>query len=395
MMRCQARSSQAGLSLDEDRGGGDRLTAAGKLAQRRRFEIAEDGQRHGPRYRRRGHHQQMRRDTGRCLGPQLVSLLDPEPVLLVDDHHAELVELDRVLQQRVRADDDADLAAGDLGADLLLLRRRHRAGQQRQPGRVVLAAELAAHRQRPEHIADRPKMLCGKDFGGRQQRALIAGVDHLQHRQHRDDGLARAHFALQEPVHRPGRRQLAGEHVEHLALTGGQLERQALQQFVLEAGRRRRRRRAGLGQFAVASTHQRPLQAHRLVEGQPFTGPPPVGVVLGQVDRAQRLVLGSQIVCGTELLGQRIGHRIEHVEHLPNAVEDVPALQLRAGRIDRVEGALERLLQHFPAHRLRGVGDHLQRPAAVVASVGGVRAPGSRDGSVAWRRGSSRPRRTT
>ena len=91
----------------------------------------------------------MRRDTGRRLGPQLVSLLHPEPVLLVDDHHAELVELDRVLQQRVRADDDADLAAGDLGANLLLLRRRHRAGQQREPGGVVLAAELAAHRQRP------------------------------------------------------------------------------------------------------------------------------------------------------------------------------------------------------------------------------------------------------
>ena len=64
----------------------------------------------------------MRRDPGRRLGPQLVSLLDTEPVLLVDDHHAQLVEFDRVLQQRVGADDDADLAAGDLAAHLFLLR---------------------------------------------------------------------------------------------------------------------------------------------------------------------------------------------------------------------------------------------------------------------------------
>ena len=44
--------------------------------------------------------------TSRCgviplrgLGAQPVSLLDPETVLLIDHHHAELVELHRILQQ--------------------------------------------------------------------------------------------------------------------------------------------------------------------------------------------------------------------------------------------------------------------------------------------------------
>ena len=52
------------------------------------------------------------------LGPQAVSLFHAEPVLFVDDDHAETMELDRILQQRVRPDDDARIAAGDLVAHL-------------------------------------------------------------------------------------------------------------------------------------------------------------------------------------------------------------------------------------------------------------------------------------
>jgi len=39
----------------------------------------------------------VRRDAIRSLGAQLVSLLDPESVLLVDHDHAQVVELHRVL----------------------------------------------------------------------------------------------------------------------------------------------------------------------------------------------------------------------------------------------------------------------------------------------------------
>ena len=89
--------------------GGDGLTAPRQLPQRRRLQVAVDGERNRARDRRRGHHQQMRRDAAFCLGAQLIPLLDAEPVLLVDHHHAELMELDRFLNQRMGADDDARL----------------------------------------------------------------------------------------------------------------------------------------------------------------------------------------------------------------------------------------------------------------------------------------------
>ena len=83
------------------------MTTPRQFTQRRGLEIAEYGQRDGARDGGRGHHEEMRRDTLRCLGPQPVSLFDAEPVLFVDNDHAEAVELDGILQQRMRADDDA------------------------------------------------------------------------------------------------------------------------------------------------------------------------------------------------------------------------------------------------------------------------------------------------
>ena len=65
----------------------------------------------------------MRGDAIAGLGAQPISLLDTEPVLLVDHHHAELMKLHGVLHQRVGADDDARLAGGDLVAHLPLLLR--------------------------------------------------------------------------------------------------------------------------------------------------------------------------------------------------------------------------------------------------------------------------------
>ena len=87
----------------------------------------------------------------RSLGAQPVSLLDTEPVLLVDDDHAELVEFDGVLQQRVRADDDARLAGGDLSARIAFLRGRTSTRSAAPPGCRCRPPEFAGARQRPEH----------------------------------------------------------------------------------------------------------------------------------------------------------------------------------------------------------------------------------------------------
>ena len=63
------------------------------------------------------------------LAPQLLDPLlvrDAEPLLLVDDQQAEVAELDVLRQQAVRADDDVDLAGGQVREDLRSARPRDR-----------------------------------------------------------------------------------------------------------------------------------------------------------------------------------------------------------------------------------------------------------------------------
>ena len=130
-----------------------------------------------------------------------------------------MAELHRVLQQRVGADHDAGLRRAATSsrtcrfcaADIEPVSSATRVASSG-------ATELTGHRQRAQDVADGPRMLGGKDFRRREQRALIAGVDHLQHGQHRDDGLARADLSLQQPVHRPGGRQFGGDDAEDVAL---------------------------------------------------------------------------------------------------------------------------------------------------------------------------------
>ena len=53
-----------------------------------------------------------------------------------------------------------------------------------------------------EHGGDRAVVLLGEHLGRGEQRRLAAGVDDPQHRAQRDDGLAGADLALEQPVHR-------------------------------------------------------------------------------------------------------------------------------------------------------------------------------------------------
>ena len=83
--------------------------AAGRaLLDDRDVQVAERRHRQRPRDGRGGHHQAV----GRAVLAQLGPLVDAELVLLVDHDQAQVVELDILLQQRDRADDDVDLAGG-------------------------------------------------------------------------------------------------------------------------------------------------------------------------------------------------------------------------------------------------------------------------------------------
>ena len=115
------------------------------------------------RDRRRG----QRQDVDVCLErlqPLLVG--DPEMLLLVDDDQAELLELDRLAEQRVGADDDVDLAVLEPLRGLLGLGRRD---QPRQPPDL--------DREAVEALGEILVMLAGEQGGrGRSARPACPAI---------------------------------------------------------------------------------------------------------------------------------------------------------------------------------------------------------------------------
>lgn len=138
---------------------------------------------------------------------QSISLLDAEAVLLVDDDEGEVGELDVLLDERVGADDDAGLAGRRVEQGATTGRGVLATGEQRHGGAELGAAEHPALCEVSEHRRDRAVVLRRQDLGGGQQGGLTARVDGGEHGPQRDDRLARADLALQEPVHRPVGRQ--------------------------------------------------------------------------------------------------------------------------------------------------------------------------------------------
>ena len=142
-----------------------------------------------------------------ALAAQRIPLLDPEPVLLVDDHEARGrgTATCSWISACVPIDD-----AGVAGDDVEQRLRRRSAvdwlpvsSATRVP--MLGAAEHAALGEVAEHRGDRAVVLRGEHLGRGEQRGLAAGVDGREHRAQRDDGLARADLALQQPVHRARR----------------------------------------------------------------------------------------------------------------------------------------------------------------------------------------------
>ena len=101
----------------------DRRDAA--AVQRRRGEradIAQAQQRHVQRARdgRGGHRQHVDIDA-KFFEPLL--MLDAEPLLFVDDHKSQILEVHIVAEEAVRADEDIDLALLGAFDDIFRLRR--------------------------------------------------------------------------------------------------------------------------------------------------------------------------------------------------------------------------------------------------------------------------------
>ena len=102
-----------------DQLGDDRGPPGGSSRSSGLVEVAVEQHRRGAGNRRRGHDEHV---GVVALAAQHVALLDAEAVLLVDDHDPEGGELDALLEERVGADHDVDLAAVEPGREAAPLR---------------------------------------------------------------------------------------------------------------------------------------------------------------------------------------------------------------------------------------------------------------------------------
>ena len=96
-------------------------------------------------------------------------------------------------------------------------RRRRRAGQQREGGRLC-----------GEQLAEGHRVLLGERLGRRHQHRLEARFQRPQHRVEGDHRLARADLPHQQPLHRLAGVEVGVDLVEGRELVAGRLERQRL-----------------------------------------------------------------------------------------------------------------------------------------------------------------------
>ena len=202
----------------------------GKLAQPRHRHVER------ARDRRRGEREQVHFGAHRL---QALLLAHAEALLLVDDDEADVLELDVLLQQPVRADDDVDLALGEflqLGLDFL--------------GALEARQHLDLDRPVGEAVAEVAEVLFGQQRGRHQQCDLLARRGRHEGGAHRDFGLAEADVAADHAVHRLRRRQIGDHGFDAGELVGRFLERELCRELLVHRAveiHRQPRARAALG----------------------------------------------------------------------------------------------------------------------------------------------------
>jgi len=249
----------------------DRRTPPRQLRQGGDLQVPVDGHGHRTRDGRRRHDQHVRRLFG--LRAQRVPLLDTEPVLLVNHHQAEVGEVDTLVQQGVRAEDDAGGTAAHLAQRPAAGRRAQRPGDQLHPGGVLDGVQLTRAPQRAEQVEDAAVMLGGEHLGRGQQGGLPAGVDHLEHRAQRHHRLTGTDLALKQPMHRVGGGQVRRDLDADVPLTDGQLVWQAGVERVPQATGHRGSWPGRTVGGLLLTLHQGELHGERLVPLEPTAGP--------------------------------------------------------------------------------------------------------------------------
>ena len=196
-----------------------------------------------------------------ALRRKLTPLHHAEAVLLVDHHKRQCAEGDLFLHERMRADDEVDLAS-----------RNRR--QQRAPCRCAYPSAQQRHAvpRALKDARDRPVVLFRQNFGGGHERDLSPALDGHHCRQQGYDGLARTDIPLQQALHRPRALLVGHDLAQGVALSGRERKRQhRARGGACLVGDHNRLCLANL-QIAVPPQRQSGLEDKELFEHQPALG---------------------------------------------------------------------------------------------------------------------------
>ena len=180
-----------------------------------------------------------------------------EAVLLVDDGEREIAKLDLLLEQRMRADQQVDVAEGEPLENVVALAAALAAGEDSDvdPGRGC---------QRRDGV----EMLPRQDLGRRHQRGLTAAFDHGRGSKQRHHGLAGADVALQQPQHAFGLGQIGDDVLDRARLRRRERIGQRRDQLFPHVAVAGRRAAGGTPQMG-AHQRERELAGQQLVIGEP------------------------------------------------------------------------------------------------------------------------------
>ncbi len=246
-------------------------------------------------------------------------------MLLVDDREAQAVEKDALLDERVGADDDLRLPGGDAGQRLRALPALDGGGEE-------LHTVGAALQQPPQG----EEVLLGQDLGRSHEGRLVAVLQDDDHREKRHERLARAHVALDQPVHGVGGPQVVRDLAQHPPLRPGQgkgkdpLHRLAGGVPDLESGA------PPLGAHADAAPGEADLEEEQLLQDEPHVPRRAEGVqplervgVAGQMHAPERLAAADDREPLAHVGGDRVG---EVGGHLLREVREDPPQRLDGER---------------------------------------------------------------
>ncbi len=253
-----------------DLAGDDGRAAGRQLVENAQVQVAVERKRERARDGRRGHDEDV--GLGAVFFHQAEALEDAEAVLLIDDDEAEIGELDFLLDESVRADDEVRLALSDAAARGALQIIVERAREERD---AVLLRRAAEDFARGEIV------LRGENFSGRHERGLVAVLDGDQHGLERNDGFAGADVALEQAAHGRGAAHVRGDFAESALLRGGGMEREHGAQRGADLGAGLERDAGSLLEFAALDLEAE-FQVEEFLEDEASMGGRCEGLELGK-----------------------------------------------------------------------------------------------------------------